>query len=274
LPIVLRDLCFSYDRDPVIDDVSLAIKQGLIHLVMGPTGCGKTTLALLLVGLLRPQKGSVLVDGADPAGRDFSRQAIQLAFQFPEAQMFELTVEREIVYGLKNFGLAAGECEERCRRALDCVGLPHEFLNRDPHSLSFGERRKVALASVIAIEPAYLILDEPLAGLDWDGRKSLVAAIENLKERGVTSVILTHETDLLGEMGDTVLVMEGGEISRPRPVPDFLYPEPGPNGPNVPEFIRVVKIMSRRGIRIPGRPYRIKDVVGALIKAFSGQVDF
>jgi energy-coupling factor transport system ATP-binding protein len=269
LPVTLEKLSFSYDRDPIIEDVSLSLEHGLIHLVVGPTGCGKTTLALLFVGLLRPLRGTVLVDGADPADRDFSRQTIQLAFQFPEAQMFELTVAKEISYGLKNFGLAGGESEERCRWALDCVGLSREFLNRDPHSLSFGERRKVALASVIAVKPLYLILDEPLAGLDWNGRKSLVAAIENLKQQGMTAVILTHETDLIGETGDTILSMEEGKISEPCPLAHFLYSEPGPNGSRVPEFIRVLQIMERKGLHIGGRPHRIDEVAQALIKALA-----
>ena len=269
MPIAIEHLAFAYDRKAVVEDVSLTIGQGLVHLVFGPTGCGKTTLALLLVGLLRPQNGTILIDGADPTGSHFDRQSIQLAFQFPEVQMFELTVEKEISYGPRNFGLASGDVRERCEWALDCVGLSAEFLGRDPHNLSFGERRKVALASVIAVRPAYLILDEPLAGLDWTGRKSLVAVIERLKAEGMTAVILTHETDLVGEVGDMVLSMAAGKISESRPVADFIYADPGPDGPHVPEFIRLLALMQKSGFHIAGRPYRIEDVARAIVASIS-----
>jgi energy-coupling factor transporter ATP-binding protein EcfA2 len=269
LPIVIEHLDFAYDGDTVVEDVSLNIGQGLVHLVFGPTGCGKTTLALLLVGLLRPQNGTILIDGADPAGSHFDRQTIQLAFQFPEVQMFELTVEKEISYGPRNFGLTSGDVRERCEWAMDCVGLPVEFLERDPHNLSFGERRKVALASAIAVKPAYLILDEPLAGLDWTGRRSLVAVIERLKAEGMTAVILTHESDLVGETGDTALAMAGGRISGPRPVADFLYDDPGRDGPHVPEFIRLLGLMEESGFRITGRPHRTEDVARAIVASIS-----
>jgi energy-coupling factor transporter ATP-binding protein EcfA2 len=267
LSIVMENLTFSYDGDAVLRDVSLAVDPGLTHLVLGPTGCGKSTLALLMVGLLRPQRGTILVDGNDPAGDSFPRHQIQLAFQFPESQMFELTVAKEISYGLKNFGVSADETEERSRWALDCMGLPADFLGRDPHNLSFGERRKVALASVIALKPRYLILDEPLAGLDWNGRRSLVSAIGELGRQGMTAVILTHEADLVGEMGDMVLSLSGGRISRPVPAAEFLYEDPGPDGPHTPEFIRLLHLMAATGYDIPGRPLRLTEVADAIRKA-------
>jgi len=267
LAVVLEHVSFAYNGEPVIDDTTLTVGQGLVHLVFGPTGCGKTTFALLLVGLLRPQEGTVLVDGADPAGAGFNRQSIQLAFQFPETQMFELTVEKELSYALGNFGLIPGEIRKRCDWAMDCVGLPRSFLARDPHNLSFGERRKVALASAIAVKPAYLILDEPLAGLDWTGRRNLVEVIERMKAEGMTSVILTHETDLIGEVGDMVLSMAGGRISEPHPAADFVYD--GPGDPYMPEFIRVLRLMEQGGFSVSGKPYRIEDVTRAIVHAVS-----
>jgi energy-coupling factor transport system ATP-binding protein len=267
LSIVLDRLTYSYGGDPIFDGVSLCMDAGLVHLVLGPTGCGKTTLALLMVGLLRPVEGGIVVDGKDPAAGDFPRQAIQLAFQFPEVQMFELTVEKEIGYGLRNFGVPDEEVPARSIRALESVGLSASFLGRDPHSLSFGERRKVALASVIALRPAYLILDEPLAGLDGNGRKSLVEATESLKREGMTVVVLTHETDLIGEVGDTILSVAGGKVSPPLPAADFLYEDPGLEGPDVPEFIRLLHLMTAAGFKVPGRPYRLSDVGSAIKKA-------
>jgi energy-coupling factor transport system ATP-binding protein len=260
-------LTFSYSSDPILADVCLSVDPGRVHLVLGPTGCGKTTLALVLVGLLRPAGGSVLVDGLDPAGKSFPRHLIQLAFQFPEVQMFELSVEKEIAYGLKNFGVPEGECGERSRWALDCVGLSTAFLARDPHGLSFGERRKVALASVIALRPAYLVLDEPLAGLDWKGRRSLVAVVEKIKDQGMTSIILTHEADLVGEVGDVILSMRRGSLSAPRPAADFLYDDTVRDGPDVPDFIRLLHRMAAAGSPVSGRPYRLPDVARAIKSA-------
>jgi energy-coupling factor transport system ATP-binding protein len=202
MSIVVRDLGFSYFDRTVIGGADAEFRPGLIHLLLGATGSGKTTLALLLAGLLKPKQGSVAVDGCDPASDKFERSRLQLAFQFPEAQIFESVVEREIEYGLRNFGFSREEASARRDWAADCVGLSRRLLSKDPAEISFGERRKTALASAIALKPAYLILDEPLAGLDWQGRTSLVATLLRLKGEGLTTLVLTHEADLIAELGD------------------------------------------------------------------------
>jgi energy-coupling factor transport system ATP-binding protein len=265
LSIVLDGVDFAYEGDPVIKAAGFTLEGGLVHVALGSTGSGKTTLAVLLVGLLRPGEGTIRVDGEDPAGSRFNRQTVQLAFQFPEIQMFELTVEKEISYALKNFGLPPDRIRDRCEWALDCVGLPQRFLGRDPHSLSFGERRRVALASTIAVKPRYLILDEPLAGLDWTGRKSLVQIIDRLKQDGMTTLILTHETDLLGEIGDTVLIIDAGRVIGPVPASEFVRADPGAS--HLPEYMKLIHLLEARGCRIEGRPYRLEDVARALVDA-------
>ena len=267
MSIVLDHLTFGYDRTPVFEDVSLTLDPGIVHLILGPTGCGKTTLALLMVGLLRPTGGGVLVDGKDPAGAGFPRHLIQLAFQFPEVQMFELTVDREIAYGLRNLGLEDAEIQARSSGALECVGLAAHWLGRDPHNMSFGERRKVALASVIAMKPAYLLLDEPLAGLDWQGRKSLATTIEGLKRQGITVIVLTHEADLIGEVGDTMLSVAGTGISAPRPAAGFLYRRPRPAAGEIPEHIRLLHLMAAGAFDVPCQPYRLADTAAAIKQA-------
>jgi energy-coupling factor transport system ATP-binding protein len=213
MPIVIRGAGFSYFERVVLERVDLTVEEGSVHLVVGSTGCGKTTLALIIAGLVKPTTGEVLVDGTEPASPKFDRSLLQLAFQFPEAQIFENTVEKEIEYGPRNFGLAPDAVRERRRWAMQCVGLSEAFLGRDPSSLSFGERRKVALAGVIAVRPRYLILDEPLAGLDWHGRRHLVDTIAKLKSEGVATLVLTHETDLMSEIGDRVAVLDRGRLT-------------------------------------------------------------
>jgi energy-coupling factor transport system ATP-binding protein len=269
MPITLRDLAFSYFEDQVIASVNGTFDDGLVHLVLGATGSGKTTLALVLAGLLKPSRGTVTVDGCDPASDRFDRSRLQLAFQFPEVQIFESSVEREIEYGLRNFGLPSEEIVRRRDWALECVGLAPALLPRDPSGLSFGERRKVALASVIALKPAYLVLDEPLAGLDWHGRQNLVATILRLKAEGLTSLVLTHEADLVGEMGDTVSVMAGGSLSGPMPVDVFL----GSGLDLVPDFVHIIQELQARGYAIDGRPAQAEAIASVVLRALGLQGD-
>lgn len=224
MPIVVKDLGFSYFDRAVLEGLDAAFDEGLVHLLLGTTGSGKTTLALIMTGLVKPTRGSVRVDDCDPASGRFERTKLQLAFQFPEVQIFESTVEKEIEYGLKNFDLPPDEVVARREWAMECVGLSTAFLARDPANLSFGERRKTALASVIALKPKYLILDEPLAGLDWQGRRHLVDTIARLRSEGLTTLILTHETDLVTEVGDTVSVLDRGRVIGPMSPEEFLNP--------------------------------------------------
>ncbi len=267
MPVAIAGLSFAYDARPVLYCGNAIFEEGLVHLVLGPTGSGKTTLALMIAGLIKPDSGSLEVDGNVPAARGFDRSLVQLAFQFPETQIFEENVGKEIVYGLGNFGLDDKASIERCLWALERVDLNEGLLSRDPASLSFGERRKVALASVIAIKPRYLILDEPLAGLDWSGRQSLVASIERLKDEGLTTMILTHEADLISEIGDTVSVISEAALSGPMQVEAFLSSaEPGCRQ-MWPDHAAFVEELKARNIEIPGRPRSIAAIRAAALKA-------
>jgi energy-coupling factor transport system ATP-binding protein len=181
--------------------------------------------------------------------------------------MFELSVEKEVLYGLKNFGFDEAASRERCLWALERVGLAEDFLTRDPGSLSFGERRKVALASVIALKPAYLILDEPLAGLDWSGRRSLVGVINRLRDEGLTAMILTHEADLLAETGDTVSVIAEAMLRGPVPVGDFLSSSKAGDRRMWPDHVAILEELRKRGIEIPASPRGVDSVCGALLGA-------
>ena len=267
MAISLESVSFSYSQGRILSNVDLTLDGGLIHLVCGPTGSGKSTIALLIVGLLKPEAGRITVDGVDPASKEFDRSSLQLAFQFPEAQIFEITVEREIAYGLKNFGIESDRARRRIVWAIDCVGLARDLLRRDPNSLSFGERRRVALASVIALRPRYLVLDEPLAGLDWQGRLGLLTTIGNLKTEGIASVILTHETEIVGEIGDTVTVLKGSRVFGTQDPDDFLYPPREPDHGLLPDYIRTLRRLNAAGFDIPGRPRSAKEVALVVAEA-------
>jgi energy-coupling factor transporter ATP-binding protein EcfA2 len=271
LAIEIHNLSFSYFDEPVIEHVNMVLEEGQIHVLLGPNGSGKTTLALAIAGVITPATGTVRVGGRDPASKGFDRSRVQLAFQFPEEQMFEVNVESEIAFGLKNFGMGRGEIRARSEWAMASVGLPAEMLSRPPDELSYGEMRKVALASVVALKPAYLLLDEPLAGLDWDSRRSIIDCLETLKNEGVTSVVLTHEPDLPAEVGDTVTLIAGGTLrSGPLPVEEFFYSTDVAAGEadleHLPDTVRVLRRLRHCGVHAPGRPTREPDIITTILR--------
>ena len=242
MAVVVDNVSYSYADDPVLRRVSMRLDEGRTHIVLGPNGSGKTTLALAIAGVFEPDEGVVSVDGENPALKGFDRSKVQLAFQFPEEQMFESTVEAEIAFGLKNFGIDGPEREERSIWALGCVGLPASMLGRAPDQLSYGEMRKVALASVIALRPRYLLLDEPLAGLDWLSRKSVMESLKMLRLEGVTPIVLTHEPDLTAEFGDYVsLIVEGELRAGPVAVAEFFHSLDHIPEEYLPELVRVYR---------------------------------
>lgn len=270
MAIEVHNLTYSYFDEAVLQHVDMVLGEMKVHILLGPNGSGKTTLGLVMAGVITGSTGTVRIDGEDPASSKFDRSCVQLAFQFPEEQMFETTVEAEIAFGLKNFGLGPVESRRRSEWALDCVGLPSSMLTRAPDELSYGEMRKVALASVIALRPRYLILDEPLAGLDWRSRRSVIGSLEVLKREGVTTLVLTHEPDLAAEVGDTVSLLIGGLLeSGPVPTDEFFY-QAAARGSDVdfeylPDTIRVLRGLRRSGVKVPGQPIREADIIEALL---------
>ena len=221
MPILeTKNLCYVYGQGTpfektAVKDVSIAIEKGEFVGVIGHTGSGKSTLIQMLNGLIRPTAGQVLLEGRDiwqePKKIRAVRFRVGMVFQYPEYQLFEETVLKDIMFGPKNMGLSDEEAKERAQEAARFTGLREELLEKSPFELSGGEKRRAAIAGVIAMDPEVLILDEPTAGLDPRGRDVLLAQIGQYhKERGNTVLLVSHSMEDIGRAADRLLVMGGG----------------------------------------------------------------
>lgn len=237
-------------------DVTLSVAEGEILSIVGPTGCGKTTLIQHLNGILRPSRGKVYVDGQILDGTDLKkvRQRVGLVFQYPEHQLFEETVYQDIAFGPRNMGLSEEEVNLRVREAMELMELDFErFSKRSPFFLSGGEMRRVALAGVLAMRPCILAMDEPTAGLDPRGKAHLLELIKNLhRDLGVTVVMVSHGMEELYELSDRVLVMKEGRLlagGTPAEVfcRDDLLEQAGLE---LPPYARLMAALSARGIPV------------------------
>ena len=201
-----------------VHDVSLTIEDGEFVCIVGHTGSGKSTLVQHLNGLLKPTSGQVLVDGEDMNGENVNRRRIRqkvgLVFQYPEYQLFEETIAKDIAFGPKNQGLSEEEIDQRVRRAMAHVHLDYDkYAERSPFDLSGGQMRRVAIAGVLAMEPKVLILDEPAAGLDPRGRERILGMLQELhREGGVTIVMVSHSMDDCARLATRMIVMSKGEL--------------------------------------------------------------
>lgn len=221
--IVLKNISYQYKKRSaeeaknVLQDVSLSIKPGEFVAIVGKTGSGKSTLIQHLNGLLQPQSGQYFFEGQDIWSKKYDlkklRQKVALCFQYPEYQLFEETILKDIAFGPKNLGFDKKKCEEKARYAMKLVGLPAELEKVSPFSLSGGQKRRVALAGILAMEPEYLILDEPVAGMDAPGKRMLFQLLHHLnKDKGITIVLVSHNMDDVAAHADRVLIMEDGTL--------------------------------------------------------------
>lgn len=212
--ILLEDICFAYDGVyTALQRISLQIDDGERVAIMGTNGAGKTTLVKHLNGLLRPDSGRVILDGVDTKHYSVAELARQigLVMQNPDHQLFLDSVEKEIVFGLKNLGYTEGDALSRCSRTLSSLGL-EDFLDRSPFTLSGGERKRVALASVLATEPRVLALDEPTIGQDARQKENLAQMLEELNAKGRTVIVVTHDIEFVIEHFPRTIAMAGGQI--------------------------------------------------------------
>ena len=197
-----------------LDDVSLTIRQGEFLGIIGRTGSGKSTLIQHLNGLLKPSRGTVSYNGEDIFGEKYDRRALRgkvgLVFQYPEHQLFEETVIKDVSFGPKNQGLPEEEIRARARHAMEAVGLTEDYDERSPFDLSGGEKRRAALAGGLAMQPEILVLDEPTAGLDPAGRYRLLETLRKLKHEGIGIVFVSHSMEDIAETADRIVVMHDG----------------------------------------------------------------
>ncbi|WP_188858128.1 energy-coupling factor transporter ATPase [Oceanobacillus indicireducens] len=205
----------------VLQSIDLQIESGSYSAIVGHTGAGKSSLLKTINGLLLPTAGKIEV-GQDIIKQKNNKQALKnirkkvgMVFQFPEAQLFAETVEKDICFGPLNFGVPLKQAQQIAKEVMQLVGLPLHLLNKSPHSLSGGQKRRVAIAGILAMEPEILVLDEPGAGLDPKGKNEIMRLIKSLhQERNLTTILVTHDMDDVVHYADKIIVMENGRIVR------------------------------------------------------------
>ena len=277
--IELKNVNFTYmSNTPLaqraLENVSLSISAGEFVGLIGPTGSGKSTLVQHLNGLLEPLEGEVLIEGKKIGGEIsplLVRQKIGLVFQFPESQLFEETVFKDIAFGLRNLGYPDDEIEGRVRKALAMVGLDYfEFKDRSPFTLSGGEMRRVAIAGVLAMNPSCLVLDEPTSGLDSIGTREIISHLERLnREEGLTIILISHDMDEVAHLASRVIVMNEGKIEfddSPRRVfsqkSDLLK-----IGLDIPQFTSLLFMLKEGGLDVPLALFELNEVKNAIVSA-------
>ncbi|MGM9677025.1 MAG: energy-coupling factor transporter ATPase [Butyricicoccus sp.] len=255
-----------------LDHVSLQVMQGEFIAIIGHTGSGKSTLIQHLNGLLKPTGGQVFFHGQDMFAKSANlrniRFQIGLVFQYPEYQLFEETVEQDIAYGPMNMGLEHDEITRRVQDALEAVGLPQDISDKSPFELSGGQKRRVALAGVIAMQPEILILDEPTAGLDPAGREEMFDLIRDLHEkRGTTVILVTHSMEDAARVASRLVVMKHGKIFMTgTPAEVFSRAEElEQSGLTVPQVTKIMLELQKRGLPVKANCFTIEQAMVQLL---------
>ena len=270
--ITLENVSFTYQEgtplaSTALSDVSLTIEDGSYTALIGHTGSGKSTILQLLNGLLVPSQGSVRVFDtlitSTSKNKDIRqiRKQVGLVFQFAENQIFEETVLKDVAFGPQNFGVSEEDAEQIARKKLALVGIDESLFDRSPFELSGGQMRRVAIAGILAMEPAILVLDEPTAGLDPLGRKELMNLFKKLHQSGMTIVLVTHLMDDVAEYANQVYVMEKGRLvkgGKPSDVfQDVVFMEEVQLG--VPKITAFCKRLADRGVSFKRLPIKIEE---------------
>ncbi len=261
-----------------LDDVNFVLRKGEFVGLIGHTGSGKSTLVQHLNALLKPASGTVYFEGADIFEKDYDRKALRgkvgLVFQYPEHQLFEETVFAEVCYGPKNMGMDRKAMELSAYAAIKRVGLPDEVFDQSPFDLSGGQKRRVAIASVLAMKPEILILDEPAAGLDPAGREAMLSMIGELKEKeGITILMVSHSMEDVAEMADRLMVMDRGHIVFDDvPTQVFSHVEElEAMGLAAPEMTYILRDLKEAGFDVDSSLITLKDARDTILRCMSGE---
>lgn len=255
-----------------LSDVCLEIPDGQYVAVIGHTGSGKSTLIQHLNGLIRPTSGSITVQGIDLTEKKVPlrelRRRVGLVFQYPEYQLFEETVAKDVAFGPGNLGLSQEEITERVNEALNLVGLPESVAEMSPFDLSGGQKRRAAIAGVLSMRPEVLVLDEPIAGLDPLGRHEILSLVENYRRKyGATVILVSHNMDDVADIAERVIVMNKGAVAldgSPRQV--FSQTEQMRSmGLDVPQVAILADLLRSRGMDVPQGIITEQEMLGYLL---------
>ncbi|MBQ6932678.1 MAG: energy-coupling factor transporter ATPase [Clostridia bacterium] len=283
MPIIsLKNVTHTYSEGTplsvsAIKNINLDIEAGELVGIIGHTGSGKSTLIQHLNGLLKPNEGSVEIDGeniwADKKKIRSVRFKVGLCFQYPEYQLFEETVYKDIAFGPKNMGMNEAQIKESVLRAARYVGLKPELLNKSPFDLSGGEKRRAAIAGVMAMNPKILILDEPTAGLDPKGRQEILAMIKDYKKKtGSTVLLVSHSMEDVASVATKILVMNKGEVAMYDTVPNVFSKadELEKIGLNVPQITRIFIGLREKGLDVETDVYTVAEGCRRLLSLSKG----
>lgn len=280
MSILINNLCHIYNKGNInekmaLHDINLKIEDGEFIGLIGHSGSGKSTLIRHLNGLLRPTYGEIYFNGKDINDKSFSKKELRsqvgLVFQYPEHQLFETTVERDVQYGPKNLGMCDLDVQMNAYKALAAVEIDEDYLDVSPLELSGGQKRRVAIAGILAMQPAVLILDEPTAGLDPVGREKILALIKKIHdENNITVIIVSHSMEDMASYVDRLVVMNKGTIAYDGSCEEVFshYRELEKIGLRAPAVTYVVEEFAKRGIMLEHNAITVDQAVDAICKKF------
>ena len=279
MSIELRNVTYKYSTGTAyemvaLDNISLQIPDGQFIGIIGHTGSGKSTLIQHFNGLIRPTSGQVLFDGEDIWGEKYDRRHLRsqvgLVFQYPEHQLFETDVLTDVCFGPKNLGCSEEECKERALEALHQVGLKEKYYHMSPFDLSGGQKRRVAIAGVLAMNPKMLVLDEPTAGLDPNGRDDILDKVKELHEtRGISIAIVSHSMEDMAKYVERIIVMNHGHMpfdGTPREVFSH-YLELEKIGLAAPQITYIMHALAEHGLAVNTEATTVSEAKESILKA-------
>ena len=285
MSVIVKNLTYIYDEgmpfaSKALDNISFEIKDNDFVGLIGHTGSGKSTLIQHLNGLLKPSSGEIFINGFNITDKDLNltevRKRVGIVFQYPEYKLFEETVEKDIAFGPGNLGLEEDEIADRVKKSMEAVGLDYEqYKDKSPFDLSGGQKRRVAIAGVIAMNPEVLILDEPTAGLDPGGRDEIFKLIKKLhKDNNITIILSSHSMDDMAKLANTIIVMNHGKIEfmgTPREIFNSHADRLKEIGLDVPQVLELAKKLKAKGFDIRTDVLTVEEIKEEILKVMRGR---